>query len=91
MIASLLPEHGEHRIRTRDGRVLEVTEWGDPKGIPLFALHRTPGDRGEGRRCRRPDQSRGTSFKGTTSILITATVKGCSGPARTSRQRPDRA
>jgi len=48
MIASSLPEHGEHRIRTRDGRVLAVAESGDPKGIPLFALHGTPGDRGEG-------------------------------------------
>ncbi len=32
MIASSLPEHGEHRIRTRDGRVLAVAESGDPKG-----------------------------------------------------------
>ena len=39
------PEHREHRIRTHDGRVLAVAEWGDPKGIGLFALHGTPGGR----------------------------------------------
>ncbi|MGZ8514879.1 MAG: alpha/beta fold hydrolase [Candidatus Limnocylindrales bacterium] len=39
------PEHHEHRVRTRDGRVLAVAEWGDPKGIGLFALHGTPGGR----------------------------------------------
>jgi pimeloyl-ACP methyl ester carboxylesterase len=39
------PEHLEHRIRTRDGRVLAVAEWGDPNGIALFALHGTPGGR----------------------------------------------
>jgi pimeloyl-ACP methyl ester carboxylesterase len=39
------PEHVEHRIRTRDGRVLAVAEWGDPNGIGLFALHGTPGGR----------------------------------------------
>jgi pimeloyl-ACP methyl ester carboxylesterase len=39
------PEHVEHRIRTRDGRVLAVAEWGDPAGIPLFDLHGTPGGR----------------------------------------------
>jgi pimeloyl-ACP methyl ester carboxylesterase len=39
------PEHLEHRIPTRDGRVLAVAEWGDPNGVPLFALHGTPGGR----------------------------------------------
>jgi pimeloyl-ACP methyl ester carboxylesterase len=40
-----VPEHLEHRIRTPDGRVLAVAEWGDPTGIGLFALHGTPGGR----------------------------------------------
>jgi pimeloyl-ACP methyl ester carboxylesterase len=35
----------EHRIGTRDGRVLAVAEWGDPAGIALIALHGTPGGR----------------------------------------------
>jgi pimeloyl-ACP methyl ester carboxylesterase len=39
------PEHLEHRIRTADGRILAVAEWGDPNGVPLFALHGTPGGR----------------------------------------------
>jgi pimeloyl-ACP methyl ester carboxylesterase len=39
------PEHLERRIRTGDGRVLAVAEWGDPGGIALFALHGTPGGR----------------------------------------------
>jgi pimeloyl-ACP methyl ester carboxylesterase len=42
---STTPEHIEHRVRTSDGRVLAVAEWGDPNGIPLFALHGTPGGR----------------------------------------------
>ena len=40
-----IPMHIEHRIRTRDGRTLAVAEWGDPNGVPLFALHGTPGSR----------------------------------------------
>ena len=40
-----IPEHIEHRIRLRDGRTLAVAEWGDPTGVPLFALHGTPGSR----------------------------------------------
>jgi pimeloyl-ACP methyl ester carboxylesterase len=40
-----VPAHIEHRIRTRDGRTLAVAEWGDPGGVPLFALHGTPGGR----------------------------------------------
>lgn len=40
-----IPEHIEHRIHTPDGRVLAVAEWGDPEGLPLFALHGTPGGR----------------------------------------------
>jgi pimeloyl-ACP methyl ester carboxylesterase len=42
--SSTTPEHSEHRIHTGD-RVLAVAEWGDPNGIPLFALHGTPGGR----------------------------------------------
>ena len=40
-----IPEHLEHRIRSVDGRTLAVAEWGDPNGVPLFALHGTPGSR----------------------------------------------
>jgi pimeloyl-ACP methyl ester carboxylesterase len=40
-----VPDHIEHRIRTPDGRTVAAAEWGDPKGIPLFALHGTPGGR----------------------------------------------
>ena len=43
--ATEIPAHLEHRIKTPDGRVLAVAEWGDPNGIPLFALHGTPGGR----------------------------------------------
>ncbi len=39
------PTHIEHRIRASDGRMLAVAEWGDPKGVPLFDLHGTPGGR----------------------------------------------
>jgi pimeloyl-ACP methyl ester carboxylesterase len=41
----MTPEHIEHRIRTSDGRVLAVAEWGDPSGVPLFSIHGTPGGR----------------------------------------------
>jgi pimeloyl-ACP methyl ester carboxylesterase len=41
----MVPEHLEHRVRAPDGRVLAVAEWGDPGGIPLIALHGTPGGR----------------------------------------------
>jgi pimeloyl-ACP methyl ester carboxylesterase len=41
----MTPEHIEHRIRTSDGRVLAVAEWGDPNGLPLFSIHGTPGGR----------------------------------------------
>jgi pimeloyl-ACP methyl ester carboxylesterase len=40
-----IPEHIEHRIRTPDGRILAVAEWGDPNGVPLVSLHGTPGGR----------------------------------------------
>lgn len=40
-----IPAHIEHRIRSHDGRTLAVAEWGDPGGVPLFALHGTPGGR----------------------------------------------
>ncbi len=40
-----VPEHVEHRIPTPDGRALAVAEWGDPSGLPLFAVHGTPGSR----------------------------------------------
>ena len=39
------PEHLEHRVHAGDGRMLAVAEWGDPDGVPLFALHGTPGGR----------------------------------------------
>ena len=39
------PEHLEHRVTTPDGRTLAVAEWGDPNGLPLFAVHGTPGSR----------------------------------------------
>jgi len=35
----------EHRIDTPDGRVLAVAEWGDPAGLPVVAIHGTPGSR----------------------------------------------
>lgn len=31
-VVSMTPEHIEHRVRTGDGRVVAVAEWGDPKG-----------------------------------------------------------
>jgi pimeloyl-ACP methyl ester carboxylesterase len=40
-----IPEHLEHRVRTPDGRVLAVAEWGDPDGIGLIGMHGTPGGR----------------------------------------------
>ena len=39
------PAHLEHRIKTPDGRTLAVAEWGDPDGLPLLAMHGTPGGR----------------------------------------------
>lgn len=44
-VGTATPEHIEHRIGTADGRTLAVAEWGDPAGLPLFALHGTPGGR----------------------------------------------
>jgi pimeloyl-ACP methyl ester carboxylesterase len=35
----------EHTVRLHSGRVLEVVEAGDPKGVPVFGLHGTPGGR----------------------------------------------
>jgi len=32
-------------IRVKDGRELMYAEWGDPGGVPVFALHGTPGCR----------------------------------------------
>lgn len=43
--SSDIPEHVEHRITTADGRTLAVAEWGDPTGVPVIALHGTPGGR----------------------------------------------
>ena len=40
-----IPEHLEHRITLPDGRRLAAAEWGDPDGLPLLALHGTPGGR----------------------------------------------
>ena len=39
------PAHLEHRITTPSGRTLAVAEWGDPNGLPLIAMHGTPGGR----------------------------------------------
>lgn len=39
------PAHIEHRIQTPDGRTLAVAEWGDPNGLPVIAMHGTPGGR----------------------------------------------
>lgn len=41
----MTPEHIEHRVRTPDGRVLAVAEWGDADGVPLIWIHGTPGGR----------------------------------------------
>jgi pimeloyl-ACP methyl ester carboxylesterase len=38
----------EHRIASPDRRIIAVTEWGDPAGRPLIAIHGTP----SGRRSR---------------------------------------
>lgn len=35
----------EHSVRLTSGRTLQVREEGDPKGVPVFALHGTPGSR----------------------------------------------
>jgi pimeloyl-ACP methyl ester carboxylesterase len=35
----------DRRIRLRDGRWLGFAEYGDPRGVPLFAFHGTPGSR----------------------------------------------
>jgi pimeloyl-ACP methyl ester carboxylesterase len=43
--SSTIPEHLEHRVQTPDGRVLAVSEWGDPDSIGLIAMHGTPGGR----------------------------------------------
>jgi len=32
-----------HQVQTKDGRVLNVGEGGDRRGMPIFALHGTPG------------------------------------------------
>jgi pimeloyl-ACP methyl ester carboxylesterase len=42
---TVTPEHIEHRVRMADGRIVAVAEWGDADGVPLFALHGTPGGR----------------------------------------------
>jgi pimeloyl-ACP methyl ester carboxylesterase len=39
------PAHLAHRVRTPDGRTLAVAEWGDPNGLPVIAMHGTPGGR----------------------------------------------
>jgi pimeloyl-ACP methyl ester carboxylesterase len=40
-----IPAHVEHRIALPDGRTLALAEWGDPAGLPVFAIHGTPGGR----------------------------------------------
>lgn len=47
------PAHLEHRIKPPDGRTLAVAEWGDPDGLPVIAMHGTPG----GRITHRDDRS----------------------------------
>ena len=39
------PAHLEHRIKTPDGRTLAVAGWGNPDGLPVIAMHGTPGGR----------------------------------------------
>lgn len=39
------PAHLERLVKTPDGRTLAVAEWGDANGIPLIAMHGTPGGR----------------------------------------------
>lgn len=41
----VVPDHIEHRITAPDGRTLAVAEWGDPDGLPVLAIHGTPGGR----------------------------------------------
>lgn len=41
----MTPEHVERRVRTPDGRVLAIAEWGDPTGMPIISHHGTPGGR----------------------------------------------
>jgi pimeloyl-ACP methyl ester carboxylesterase len=36
---------GTQTVAAADGRTLEVAEWGDPQGSPVFLLHGTPGSR----------------------------------------------
>jgi pimeloyl-ACP methyl ester carboxylesterase len=43
--AEHIPAHIEHRITLEDGRTLAAAEWGDPAGMPLIAIHGTPGGR----------------------------------------------
>jgi len=40
-----VPEHLEHRVTLPDGRTMALAEWGDPSGLPMFAIHGTPGGR----------------------------------------------
>ncbi|MCU0301026.1 MAG: alpha/beta hydrolase [Candidatus Nanopelagicales bacterium] len=43
--SSAIPDHVEHRIALPDGRTLALAEWGDPHGLPVLAIHGTPGGR----------------------------------------------
>lgn len=40
-----MADHVEHVVTAADGRRLAVAEWGAPDGLPVFALHGTPGSR----------------------------------------------
>ena len=83
------PAHLEHRIETPDGRTLAVAEWGDPDGVPLIAMHGTPGGRmtywedpdiyaRHGLRrltYDRPGYGKSTRFKGRTVADVVIDVK----------------
>src|SRR4051794_7981156 len=87
--ASTIPEHLEHRIPTPDGRILAVAEWGDPAGIPMIAMHGTPGgritywkdptiDARHGLRritYDRPGYGESTRFKGRRVVDVVADVE----------------
>jgi pimeloyl-ACP methyl ester carboxylesterase len=44
-LGAAIPAHVEHRIALPDGRTLALAEWGDPNGLPVLAIHGTPGGR----------------------------------------------
>ena len=48
------PDRSAVPVTARDGRTLCAAQWGDPDGVPVFALHGTPG----GRLNRHPEPAR---------------------------------